>query len=192
MVSPSQYILFNQIIINGTPTKFRLFNNYDEYVRQKHIRTNIDNTNSNIPHIHYSNYGLYNTWIKCGRNPNKPSEKCIGDNTLCNTRIRNPDTDTDAPTFWSGFTWDELTFEERKLWETLGFTREIWHCCIFGNSKNLEPPDSYIFTTCAQPNQDNNCSNVDGSINPHLPPSFSTNNDGPNSIWTNTKTLLGF
>lgn len=188
MVSPSQYILFNEIIINDKPRKFRLFNNYDEYVRQKHIRTNIDNTNTNIPHINYFNYGLYNTWIKCGRNPNKQSNKCIGKNTLCNTRIRNPDTD-DAPTFWSGFTWDELTAAERKLWETLGFTREIWYCCIFQKPDNLKTEDS-IFTTCAQPNRDNNCST--DTINPHLPPSFSTNNDGPNKIWKNTKTSLGF
>ena len=189
MVSPSQYILFNQIIIDGQPRKFRLFNNYDEYVRQKHIRTNIDNTNTDIPHINYFNYGLYNTWIKCGRNPNKKSNKCIGDNTLCNTRIRTPG-DNSAPAFWSSFTWDELTFEERKLWETLGFTREIWYCCIFGNAANLEQKHEYIFTTCAQPNEDNNCST--DTINPHLPPSFSTNNGGPNNIWTNTKTLLGF
>ena len=69
---------------------------------------------------------------------------------------------------------------------------KIWYCCIFQKPDNLRRPEDSIFTTCAQANQDNNCSNVDGSINPHLPPSFSTNNDGPNSIWTNTKTLLGF
>ena len=133
MSPKEQPIRFNQITINDIPKNFRIYNNYNEFVKQKHIRTIIDNPNTVLPNTNYFNYGLYNTWIKCGRNPNKPSKICIGKNTLCNTRIRNPeDYDEEPATFWSNFTWDELTNAERKLWETLGFTREIWYCCIFG------------------------------------------------------------
>tara|TARA_B100001057_G_scaffold165589_1_gene166253 strand:+ start:6519 stop:7031 length:513 start_codon:yes stop_codon:yes gene_type:complete len=129
MSPQEQPIRFNQILINGTPKKFRLYNNYNEFIKQKHIRTTIDNPNTVLPNATYFNYGLYNRWIKCGRNPNKPSELCIGDNTLCNSRIRVPD--GDIWSFWSSFKWDKLTAEERKLWETIGFTRELWNDYIF-------------------------------------------------------------
>ena len=142
MSPQEQPIRFNQILINGTPKKFRLYNNYNEFIKQKHIRTTIDNPNTVLPNATYFNYGLYNRWIKCGRNPNKPSELCIGDNTLCNSRIRKPPSSVHAATFWPRFNWDELTAEERKLWETIGLTRELWNDHIFKqdfNSPELSP-----------------------------------------------------
>ena len=119
----------------------RIYNNYNEFVKQKHIRTIIDNPNTVLPNATYFNYGLYNRWIKCGRNPNKPSELCIGDNTLCNSRIRKPP-DGNSESFWPRFNWDKLTAEERKLWETLGLTRELWNDYIYKqdlNSPKLPP-----------------------------------------------------
>tara|TARA_B100000963_G_C22393487_1_gene565563 strand:- start:14 stop:511 length:498 start_codon:yes stop_codon:yes gene_type:complete len=137
MSPQEQPIRFNQILIDGIPKKFRLYNNYNEFIKQKHIRTTIDNPNTVLPNTTYFNYGLYNRWIKCGRNPNKPSELYIGDNTLCNSRIRVPD--GDIWSFWSSFKWDKLTAEERKLWETIGFTRELWNNLIF-KELNFDSP----------------------------------------------------
>ena len=168
-------------INNDKKRYFRLFNNYSEYIRQKHIRTNINNPDSEIPMPNFDNYNLYNNFKRYPRKPILDSKNSFKNNTLCHNRIRTP-VNQAANIFWSKFTWHELSYEERQLWESLGFTLEIWDNVIYDYPENLE-------------SNSNLCESCSRLPTIRIPPSFSMTESANNQEkqrWNYFREKLGF